>query len=114
MLFSSAELFAAGITATVIGVGVVLGAASGTTAGTLLAFLFLVNLMIEPIQTLVETVDQAQRAAAGVRRVLRVLDSPIDIPDPVDGVDLPAGSARRRAPTMSFTATPPALTCFAA
>ena len=47
--------------------------------------------MIEPIQTLVETVDQAQRAAAGVRRVLRVLDSPIDIPDPVDGVDLPPG-----------------------
>jgi putative ABC transport system ATP-binding protein len=91
LLFSSAELFAAGITGTVIAVGVLLGAASGTTAGTLLAFLFLVNLMIEPIQTLVETVDQAQRAAAGVRRVLRVLDSPIDIPDPVDGVDLPPG-----------------------
>jgi ATP-binding cassette subfamily B protein len=91
LLFSSAELFAAGITATVIAVGVVLGASSGTTAGTLLAFLFLVNLMIEPIQTLVETVDQAQRAAAGVRRVLRVLDAPIDIPDPVDGVDLPPG-----------------------
>jgi ATP-binding cassette subfamily B protein len=91
LLFSSAELFAAGITATVIALGVVLGAASGTTAGTLLAFLFLVNLMIEPVQTLVETVDQAQRAAAGIRRVLRVLDSPIDIPDPVDGVDLPPG-----------------------
>ena len=91
LLFSSAELFAAGITATVIALGVVLGAASGTTAGTLLAFLFLVNLMIEPVQTLVETVDQAQRAAAGIRRVLRVLDSPIDIPDPVDGIDLPPG-----------------------
>jgi ATP-binding cassette, subfamily B, bacterial len=91
ILFSSAELFAAGITATVIALGVVLGAASGTTAGTLLAFLFLVNLMIEPVQTLVETVDQAQRAAAGIRRVLRVLDSPIDIPDPADGIDLPPG-----------------------
>lgn len=91
VFFSSAELFAAGITATVIAVGVLLGAASGTTAGTLLAFLFLVNLMIEPIQTLVETIDQAQRAAAGVRRVLGVLDSPIDIADPIDGVDLPAG-----------------------
>jgi ATP-binding cassette, subfamily B, bacterial len=91
LFFSSAELFAASITAAVIAVGVLLGAASGTTAGTLLAFLFLVNLMIEPIQTLVETIDQAQRAAAGVRRVLRVLNSPIDIPDPVDGVDLPTG-----------------------
>jgi putative ABC transport system ATP-binding protein len=91
VFFSSAELFAAGITAAVIGVGVALGAGSGTSAGTLLAFLFLVNLMIEPIQTVVETIDQAQRAAAGVRRVLRVLDTPIEIPDPVDGIDLPPG-----------------------
>ncbi|HEY7564372.1 MAG TPA: ABC transporter ATP-binding protein [Acidimicrobiia bacterium] len=91
LLFSSAELFAAGITVVVIGAGVLLGAAEGTSAGTLLAFLFLVNLMIDPIQTLVETIDQAQRAAAGVRRVLRVLDSPVDIADPVDGVDLPTG-----------------------
>jgi putative ABC transport system ATP-binding protein len=50
-----------------------------------------VNLMIEPVQTLVETINDAQRAAAGVRRVLRVLDTPIDLVDPVDGVDLPAG-----------------------
>ncbi|MGQ0849853.1 MAG: ABC transporter ATP-binding protein [Actinomycetota bacterium] len=91
LLFSSAELFAASITAAVIAAGVLLGAARGTTAGTLLAFLFLVNLMIEPIQTLVETIDQAQRAAAGVRRVLKVLDAPIEIADPIDGVDLPAG-----------------------
>jgi ATP-binding cassette subfamily B protein len=91
LFFSSAELFAAGITAAVIAVGVLMGAAEGTSAGTLLAFLFLVNLMIEPIQTLVETIDQAQRAAAGVRRVLRVLDSPVDIPDPADGVELPPG-----------------------
>ncbi|MGH8928522.1 MAG: ABC transporter ATP-binding protein, partial [Acidimicrobiia bacterium] len=91
VLFSSAELFAAGITAAVIAAGVLLGAARGTSAGTLLAFLFLVNLMIEPIQTLVETVDQAQRAAAGVRRVLRVLDSPVDIADPIDGVEIPPG-----------------------
>lgn len=91
ILFSSAELFAAGITAMVIGVGIVIGAAEGTSAGVLLAFLFLVNLMIDPVQILVESIDQAQRAAAGVRRVLRVLDTPVDIPDPVDGVDLPTG-----------------------
>lgn len=91
LLFASAELFAAGITATVIGVGIFLGATEGTSAGVLLAFLFLVNLMIDPVQTLVETIDQAQRAAAGLRRVLRVLDTPIDIPDPVDGRDLTPG-----------------------
>jgi putative ABC transport system ATP-binding protein len=90
-LFSSAELFAGLITAAVISVGVVLGVAGGVSAGTLLAFLFLVNLLVEPVQMLVETLDLAQTAGAGVRRILGVLDTPIDVPDPVDGVDLPAG-----------------------
>ena len=88
-LFSSAELFAGLITAVVILVGVVAGGGWGMSAGTLLAFLFLVTLLVEPVQTLVETLDQAQSAAAGVRRILGVLDEPVDVPDPVDGVVLP-------------------------
>lgn len=88
-LFSSAEMFAGGLTAAVIGVGVLLGADSGVTAGKLLAFLFLVNLLVQPVQTLVETLDTAQGAAAGVRRVLGVLDTPLDLADPPEGVALP-------------------------
>jgi putative ABC transport system ATP-binding protein len=103
LLFASAEIFAAGITATVIGVGVFLGAGAGTSAGVLLAFLFLVNLMIDPVQTLVETIDQAQRAAAGLRRVLRVLDTPIDIPDPIDGVDLRSGPMGMRMANVTYS-----------
>ncbi len=90
-LFSSAELFAGLITAGVIGVGVWLGAGRGVSAGSLLAFLFLVNLLVEPVQTMVEILDLVQSAGAGVRRILGVLDTPIDVPDPVDGVDLPTG-----------------------
>jgi ATP-binding cassette subfamily B protein len=90
-LFSSAELFAGVLTATVVAAGILLGSAAGVTAGALLAFLFLVNLLVQPVQTLVETLDSAQAAAAGVRRVLRVLDTPIDLADPVDGLDLPEG-----------------------
>ena len=45
------------ISAAVIAVGVWLGAASGVTAGKLLAFLFLVNLLVDPVQMLVETLD---------------------------------------------------------
>jgi putative ABC transport system ATP-binding protein len=90
-LFSSAELFAGLITAAVIAAGVVLGDDWGMSAGTLLAFLFLVTLLVEPVQTLVETLDQAQSAAAGVRRILGVLDERVEVPDPVDGVALPAG-----------------------
>jgi putative ABC transport system ATP-binding protein len=89
-LFSSAELFAGLITAVVILVGIVAGGGWGMSAGTLLAFLFLVTLLVEPVQTLVETLDQAQSAAAGVRRILGVLDEPVDVPDPVDGIGLPS------------------------
>jgi putative ABC transport system ATP-binding protein len=90
-MFSSAEVFAGTITAGVVGVGVWLGAAEGVTAGSLVAFLFLVNLLVDPVQLLVETLDQAQTAGAGIRRILDVLDTPVDIADPPHGVDLPPG-----------------------
>jgi len=93
-LFSSAELFAGFLTAIVVGVGVVFGPDWGMSAGTLVAFLFLVNLLIEPIQRLVETIDQAQSAGAGLRKILNVIDTPISIPDPVDGARLPDRSLR--------------------
>ncbi len=92
VLFSSAEVFAGVLTAGVIAAGMLLGAGSGLTAGALLAFLFLVNLLVQPVQTLVETLDIAQAAAAGIRRVLAVLDTPVDLGDPVDGRELPAGA----------------------
>jgi len=88
-LFSSAELFAGILTAGVIAGGILLGPESGITAGSLLAFLFLVNLLVQPVQTLVETLDAVQAAAAGMRRVLEILDTPVDLADPEDGRDLP-------------------------
>ncbi len=91
-LFSSAEIFAGSLTAAVIAAGIWLGPESGVTAGSLLAFLFLVNLLVDPVQTLVETLDSAQSAAAGLRRVLGVLDTAGDLDDPgMAGRDLPAG-----------------------
>ena len=89
-LFSSAELFAGILTAVVVGFGVVLGGDWGMTAGTLVAFLFLVNLLIEPIQRLVESIDQAQSAGAGLRKILAVVETEVSIPDPVGGVSLPS------------------------
>ena len=90
-LFSSAELFAGLLTALVIGVGVVFGQDWGLSAGSLVAFLFLVNLLIDPVQRLVETLDQAQSAGAGLRKILGILDTPIAIEDPVPGTVLPDG-----------------------
>lgn len=91
-LFSSAELFAGILTAVVVGFGVVLGGDWGMTAGTLVAFLFLVNLLIEPIQRLVESIDQAQSAGAGLRKILGVVETDVSIPDPVSGVQLATGA----------------------
>jgi ATP-binding cassette, subfamily B, bacterial len=90
-LFSSAEVFAAAVIAGVVSVGVIVGAGGTISAGTLVAFLFLVNLFIEPVQLLVEILDQAQSAGAGVRRILGVLDMADAIVEPADPVALPAG-----------------------
>ncbi len=101
-LFSSAEMFAGLITAAVIGIGVVTGATAGMSAGTLLAFLFLVNLLVQPIQTLVETLNHAQSAGAGVRRILSIIDRPIEIDDPEDPIFLPAGNLNIEFEDVSF------------
>ena len=89
-MFSSAELFAGGLTAMVIAVGVLVQPGQ-LTAGRLIALLFLVTLFIEPIQLLVEVLNEAQTAAAGIRRVLRILDAPVEVVDPVPGRELPPG-----------------------
>jgi len=91
VLFSTAEIFAASLTAVVIAAGLYLGADEGITVGVLLAFLFLVNLLIAPVQTLVEILDFAQSAASGLRRVVDTLDAPIEIPEAENPVDLPPG-----------------------
>jgi ATP-binding cassette, subfamily B, bacterial len=87
-MFSTAELFAASVTAGVVVVGI-LSADAGMTAGQLVAFLFLVTLFIEPVQVLVEVLNEAQTAAAGIRRVLGILDRPLEVADPEDGEVLP-------------------------
>ncbi len=100
-MFSTAELFAGLLTAVVIGVGVVV-APGGLSAGQLVAFLFLVTLFIEPIQMLVEVLNEAQTAAAGVRRVLGILDTPVDVADPVPGRSLPPGPLAVEARAVSY------------
>ncbi|HEX9763531.1 MAG TPA: ABC transporter ATP-binding protein, partial [Acidimicrobiia bacterium] len=77
ILFSTAEMFAGTLSAALIVAGVLIGVGGGLSAGMLVAFLFLANLLIEPLQLVVETLDFAQSAASGLRRVLEVLDGEI-------------------------------------
>jgi putative ABC transport system ATP-binding protein len=89
--FSGAgELLSALVIAAVFVVGTILAVNGTETIGTVVAFLFLVQLFIQPIQTFGEAVNEAQTAVAGWRRVLDVLDIAPDVADPgPNGVDLP-------------------------
>lgn len=82
ILFSTAEVFAGLLTAALVIAGVLLGLDLGISAGTLIAFLFLANLLIEPLQILIETLEFAQSAASGLRRVIEVLDSEVEVSEP--------------------------------
>jgi putative ABC transport system ATP-binding protein len=81
-VFISGEFVAALANAAVVVVGVLLGLAGDITAGTLVAFLFLVTLFVAPVQTASEVLNEAQNAVAGFRRVLDVIDTEPDVRDP--------------------------------
>ena len=81
-VFVSGEFVAALANAAVVVVGVLLGLAGEISAGTLVAFLFLVTLFVAPVQTASEVLNEAQNAVAGFRRVLDVIDAEPDVRDP--------------------------------
>ncbi|CAN5319811.1 ABC transporter ATP-binding protein [soil metagenome] len=73
-------------------VGIWLGFADDITAGTVLAFAFLVSLFVGPVQMGTQILTEAQNAIAGWRRVLGILDTPADLVDPgATGQVLPRG-----------------------
>ena len=74
-VFVTGEFVAAVANAAVVVVGVLLGLAGEISAGTLVAFLFLVTLFVAPVQTASEVLNEAQNAVAGFRRVLDVIDT---------------------------------------
>jgi len=97
------ELFTSAVTAGVLVVGAVLVTGGGTSIGTVVAFMFLVQLMILPLSLLGEAINEAQGATAGWKRVLDILDIPPDVADPGDdGVSLPAGSLEIRFEGVTF------------
>ena len=91
--FSTVEFAAAVATAGVVVLGVMLGVSGELSAGTVVAFLFLVTLFLTPLATASEVLNEAQNALASFRRVLDILDTDPDVADPGDsGVELPSGS----------------------
>lgn len=91
LMFPLGDIFGAIAVAVVAAVGVWQGPAWGLDAGELVAFLFLVTLLAQPVAELGEVLDQTQSAAAGSRKVLAALAVPVDVIEPQPGVALPDG-----------------------
>ena len=92
LMFPLGDLFGSVALAGVAVAGVVYGPGWGLGVGEIVAFLFLIGLLLNPIAELSEILDQTQIAIAGWRKVLGVLATPIDLPEPEPGLPLPRGA----------------------
>ncbi|MFF3544805.1 ABC transporter ATP-binding protein [Streptomyces platensis] len=100
---SGGEVAAAAAIGGVVVLGVLLGVGGHLTAGELVAFLFLVTLFIGPMQMTNEVLNELQNALAGWRRVLSVVDAPVEVRDPGErGTDLPQGPVSVRFDKVSY------------
>jgi ABC-type multidrug transport system fused ATPase/permease subunit len=91
IMFPLADLFGALVLVAVISTGVINGDTWGVRADELIAFVFLVNLLLIPIAELSEILDQTQTAIAGWRKILGVLATPVDVEETHEGAVLPRG-----------------------
>lgn len=102
-VFPVGDVFGGIAMAAALVVGVTLRAHVGMTAGRLIAFLFLTSLLLQPVGWLSESFDQTQTAIAGWRKVLGLLDIPVDLVEPSPGRSLPPGSLSVEAENVWFS-----------
>ena len=102
LMFPLGDMFGAIALAAVLATGVHWGPGWGLEVGEVVAFAFLVGLLLTPVAELTEIVDQTLIAIAGWRKVLGVLATPLDVPEPVDGQALPAGPLDVAVDGLSF------------
>ena len=91
-MFPLGDFFGAIAIAGVVVASAYYGTDWGLDVGKVVAFMFLINLLLSPIGELSEILDQTQTAISGWRKVLAVLDVPIDVAEPADGVHLAHGA----------------------
>lgn len=75
----------------VLAVGAWQGAHGRMSVGEITAFVFLTNLFTQPVQTATEVLNDLQNALAGWRRIIEVLDTPLEVEPPTEAVTLPRG-----------------------
>lgn len=102
VIFGVGDLFGSVALALVFLIGYLQRDEWGISSGTLIAMLFLVAMLNEPIGELGETTDQTQEAIAGWRKVLLLLDTPRGVEDPDPGRPVGSGPLRVEADAVSF------------
>jgi putative ABC transport system ATP-binding protein len=90
-MFPLGDFFGAIALAGVVVASAYYGPGWGLDVGKVVAFMFLINLVLSPIGELSEILDQTQTAISGWRKVLAVLEVPIDVAEPAVGVQLRTG-----------------------
>ncbi|MYE74999.1 MAG: ABC transporter ATP-binding protein [Acidimicrobiaceae bacterium] len=86
-------------------VGVTWSEELGIGAGGLVAFVFLVRLLMRPISEIGEVFDTTQSALAAWWKVMGVLDTPVEVvePEPAEAEELPAGPLPVEVRGVSFS-----------
>ena len=87
---------------TVILVGAGFGPGWGLTFGRVSAFLFLADLFLHPLTDLPEIYSETQTAIAGWRKILALLELPVEVNEPDPGTPLPPGALAVHAEDVSY------------
>ncbi|HTO01835.1 MAG TPA: ABC transporter ATP-binding protein [Microthrixaceae bacterium] len=106
IMFPVSDIFSGLMLGAVIGAGVWWGPSWGLNAGSLIAVVFLANMIVQPVADIGEVLDQTQTALAGWRKVLNLLDEPIDVIEPEPGVTLPSGALALHVANVGFEYEP--------
>ncbi|MGB6057960.1 MAG: ABC transporter ATP-binding protein [Microthrixaceae bacterium] len=106
LMFPVSDVFSGLMLGAVIGAGVWWGPSWGLNTGSLIAVVFLANMIVQPVADIGEVLDQTQTALAGWRKVLNLLDEPIDVVEPVPGVELSSGALELHVNGVQFEYEP--------
>ena len=102
-LFPIATFFYAIAVSVIVALGAFYGPEWGLTFGRVSAFIFLSDVFLHVFTDLPEIYADTQTAIAGWRKILTVLDLPIEIVEPDPGVELPVGPIQVRTTELSYS-----------
>ncbi len=101
-LFPIATVFYAIAVSTIVALGAFYGEAWGLTFGRVSAFFFLADVFLHVFTDLPEVYSETQTAIAGWRKILTVIDLPVEIVEPEEGEELAASAVAVRAVDLVY------------